>query len=169
MAWAYDEIDTPDGLFSVVVDEDGAVVASGWDNVDEVITRLPTDEWPDPAELTRGGELVAAAVAAVRAYYDGDLEAPITFPVAVSGTDLQADGWRELREIEPGSPLTYAEFAAVLGRPTAVRGAARICAANRCGLFIPCHRVVASGGRLAGFAWGLDVKASLLAREAAAR
>ncbi|HWV48464.1 MAG TPA: MGMT family protein, partial [Microbacterium sp.] len=49
-----------------------------------------------------------------------------------------------------------------------VRAAASICARNAPALFVPCHRVLRSDGSLGGFAWGLDVKQSLLAREAAA-
>ena len=71
----------------------------------------------------------------------------------------------QLRCIEPGSPLTYAEFAARLGRPTAVRAAASVCAANAPALFVPCHRVLRADGTMGGFAWGTDIKASLLDRE----
>ena len=59
----------------------------------------------------------------------------------------------------------YTEFAAVMGRPDAVRAAASVCARNAPALFVPCHRVLRSDGSLGGFAWGLDVKRSLLERE----
>ena len=81
---------------------------------------------------------------------------------------MQAAGWSALRGIQPGHPLTYSEFAAALGSPSAVRAAASICARNAPALFVPCHRVLRSDGSLGGFAWGLDVKRELLAREAAA-
>jgi methylated-DNA-[protein]-cysteine S-methyltransferase len=47
-----------------------------------------------------------------------------------------------------------------------VRAAASICARNAPALFVPCHRVLRTGGALGGFAWGLDVKQRLLDREA---
>ncbi|HZU94674.1 MAG TPA: MGMT family protein, partial [Microbacterium sp.] len=50
----------------------------------------------------------------------------------------------------------------------AVRAAASICARNAPALFVPCHRVLRTDGTFGGFAWGLDVKERLLAREAAA-
>ena len=84
------------------------------------------------------------------------------------GTDLQLRGWAALRAIDAGKQLTYTGFAAALGQPSAVRAAASICARNAPALFVPCHRVLRSDGSLGGFAWGLDVKESLLAREAAA-
>jgi methylated-DNA-[protein]-cysteine S-methyltransferase len=60
-------------------------------------------------------------------------------------------------------------LAARLDNPRAVRAAASICARNTSALFVPCHRVLRTDGTLGGFAWGLDVKANLLARESAAR
>lgn len=79
---------------------------------------------------------------------------------------MQAAGWAALRAIEPGHPLSYAEFAAALGQPSAVRAAASVCARNAPALFVPCHRVLRSDGSLGGFAWGVEVKRGLLAREA---
>ena len=89
-------------------------------------------------------------------------------PVSQTGTTLQRAGWAALRGIAPGRPLTYTEFAEALGSPSAVRAAAAICARNAPALFVPCHRVLRSDGTLGGFAWGRDVKRSLLAREAVA-
>ncbi len=65
--------------------------------------------------------------------------------------------------------MSYAAFAGELGNPAAVRAAASICATNAPALFVPCHRVLRSDGSLGGFAWGVEVKRSLLAREAAQR
>jgi methylated-DNA-[protein]-cysteine S-methyltransferase len=113
-------------------------------------------------------EAESDAAAAVTAYYGGDVTAIDDVAVAQQGTEMQLVGWAALRRIEPGRPLSYAEFAAALGQPSAVRAAASICARNAPALFVPCHRVLRSDGSLGGFAWGLDVKRSLLSREAAA-
>ncbi|MFP5311092.1 MAG: methylated-DNA--[protein]-cysteine S-methyltransferase, partial [Actinomycetes bacterium] len=53
------------------------------------------------------------------------------------------------------------------GNPRAVRAAASACAFNAAALFVPCHRVIRTDGSLGGFRWGLRIKESLLAREAA--
>ncbi|WP_029146054.1 methylated-DNA--[protein]-cysteine S-methyltransferase [Microbacterium luticocti] len=157
-------IDTPDGPFTLIVDEAGCVLASGWTaDVAALLARVHPSLRPDDVEV---GETDAAA--AVDAYYDGDLTAVDAIGVRQHGTPLQHDGWRALREIAPGRPLSYTEFAAALGRPTAVRAAASICARNAPALFVPCHRVLRGDGSMGGFAWGTDVKRSLLAREAAA-
>jgi len=156
-------IDTPDGAFTIVADEHAHVLASGWTaDGAAALARIHPRLRPDSV---RDGETDAAAAAL--AYYAGDLAAIDDVAVAQQGTQMQTAGWAALRGIEPGHPLSYAEFAAALGQPSAVRAAASICARNAPALFVPCHRVLRSDGSLGGFAWGLDVKRGLLAREAA--
>jgi methylated-DNA-[protein]-cysteine S-methyltransferase len=139
------------------------VLASGWTaDADAALARIHPRLRPDSV---RDGETDAAAAAL--AYYAGDLAAIDDVAVAQQGTQMQTAGWAALRGIEPGHPLSYAEFAVALGQPSAVRAAASICARNAPALFVPCHRVLRSDGSLGGFAWGLDVKRGLLAREAA--
>ncbi|MGA8055684.1 MAG: methylated-DNA--[protein]-cysteine S-methyltransferase, partial [Burkholderiales bacterium] len=60
------------------------------------------------------------------------------------------------------------ELAATIGRPAAVRAVARACATNPVALAIPCHRVVAKDGGLAGYRWGIERKRALLERESVA-
>lgn len=158
-------IETPDGAFTILADDRQRVLSSGWtSDVEAILGRLSAATRP---EDLREGETDAAA--AVVAYYAGDLAAIDAVAVKQSGTALQLAGWSALRAIEPGGPLTYTGFATQLGSPSAVRAAASICARNAPALFVPCHRVLRTDGTLGGFAWGLDVKESLLAREAAAR
>ncbi|MFE7843993.1 methylated-DNA--[protein]-cysteine S-methyltransferase [Microbacterium sp. NPDC057407] len=155
-------VDTPDGAFTILVDDRQRVLASGWTaDADRILGRLRAGTRPS---AVREGTTDAAD--AVSAYYTGDLAAIDGVAVAQEGTSMQRTGWEALRRIAPGHPLTYAEFAVELGAPSAVRAAASICARNAPALFVPCHRVLRTGGALGGFAWGLDVKRSLLAREA---
>ncbi|MDT3344816.1 methylated-DNA--[protein]-cysteine S-methyltransferase [Microbacterium aquilitoris] len=155
-------LDTPDGPFTIL-EEDGRVLASGWTaDAVAILGRLRPDRVP--TDLVTGRARSADAVAA---YYDGELAAIDDVPVAQQGTAMQLAGWSALREIPAGHPLTYAEFAAQLGSPAAVRAAASICARNAPALFVPCHRVLRTGGGLGGFAWGLDVKQRLLHHESA--
>ncbi|MCC4907953.1 methylated-DNA--[protein]-cysteine S-methyltransferase [Microbacterium sp. cx-59] len=154
-------IDTPDGPFTALVDDRQRVLASGWTADREVVLgRLRAAA--RPAEARDG---TVEAMEAVRAYYAGDVTAIDDVAVHQVGTVGQLAGWRALRSIAPGAPLTYTEFAIALGSPRAVRAAASICARNAPALFVPCHRVLRTGGALGGFAWGLDVKRSLLDRE----
>lgn len=158
-------IDTADGAFTILADDRQRVLASGWtDDHEAIMNRLAAALRP---ESVVEGETDAAASAL--AYYAGDLAAIDAVAVKQIGTALQLSGWGELRRIEPGEPLTYTSFAARLDNPRAVRAAASICARNAPALFVPCHRVLRTDGTLGGFAWGLDVKERLLAREAASR
>lgn len=156
---------TPDGPFTLLVDAQQRVLASGWTaEHEEILARLAPAHRPDDI-----AEAETEAAAAVRAYYAGDVRAIDTVAVRQWGTALQQSGWDALRRIAPGEPLAYTEFAAVMGRPQAVRAAASVCARNAPALFVPCHRVLRSDGSMGGFAWGTEVKRALLAREAAAR
>ena len=154
-------LDTPDGPFTVLEDAEGHVLASGWtDDSARLLARLADRH--RPRRLTDGR---VRAAEAVEAFYAGEVEAAMRVPVRQHGTELFTEGWRQLRAIPAGTVLTYTELAAAMGRPEAVRAAASVCARNAPALFVPCHRVLRSDGTLGGFAWGLDVKRSLLERE----
>jgi methylated-DNA-[protein]-cysteine S-methyltransferase len=137
-------IDTPVGPFSMT--GDGNTVTAAAFGVD-----LPAGAVPE------------SAAAAVRSYFDGDLTALLTVPVAQHGTPFLEHAWEVLRTIR--RPVTYTEFASLLGRPAAVRAAAHACARNEIGLFTPCHRVLRTDGTLGGYRWGVDVKRWLLKHE----
>lgn len=155
----YATLATPDGPFTVIEDDAGVVVASGWsDDVEAVASRagLRAD---DPV----AGHCAAAA--AVRAFYAGDASAPGTVAIAQRGSDFQQRVWNALREIPAGTVSRYGELAATLGSPGASRAVGAACGRNAVALFVPCHRVVGASGALTGFAWGVDVKRALLVRE----
>jgi O-6-methylguanine DNA methyltransferase len=82
-----------------------------------------------------------------------------------SGTEFQQQVWSALRRIDVGHTKTYSEIASEIGVPGAARAVGSACGANPIPLLIPCHRVVASGGKLGGFSAGLDWKQRLLAIE----
>lgn len=67
-----------------------------------------------------------------------------------------------LRDIPLGVTLTYQELAEVTDNPLGARAVGNACARNPCPLIIPCHRVLAKGGRLGGFSGGIDIKRILL-------
>ncbi|ALC13636.1 bifunctional DNA-binding transcriptional regulator/O6-methylguanine-DNA methyltransferase Ada [Sphingopyxis sp. 113P3] len=86
-------------------------------------------------------------------------------PIDVKGTAFQEAVWRELRKIPAGETRSYAEIAAAVGKPGAVRAAGSANGANNVAVLIPCHRVVRSDGSLGGYAYGLEIKEELLRRE----
>jgi AraC family transcriptional regulator of adaptative response/methylated-DNA-[protein]-cysteine methyltransferase len=116
------------------------------------------------ATIERGGpeldDLLRRAVEAVNAP-----DRPHNLPLDVRGTAFQEAVWRELMRIPPGETRTYAQIAAAVGRPGAVRAAGSANGANNVAVLIPCHRVVRSDGSLGGYAYGIERKRRLLARE----
>jgi len=164
----YQRLDTPDGPFTIV-ERDGAVVASGW-TADAIALAARAGIGPTQFELDERGKAVegeCAATAAVLAWYAGDAAALDAVPVEQAGTDFQMAVWRALRDIPSGTVRRYGELAAELGSPGASRAVGAACGRNAVALFVPCHRVVGASGALTGFAWGVDVKRALLAREGA--
>jgi len=105
--------------------------------------------------------LVASVVALVELPGVG-----LDLPLDVRGTAFQQRVWQALRGIPPGETVSYAEIARRIGSPAAVRAVAGACAANNLAIAIPCHRVVRNDGALSGYAWGIERKRTLLAREA---
>ena len=72
---------------------------------------------------------------------------------------------RVLRAVPRGEVVTYGELAALAGHPRAARAAGTFCAQNRLGVFVPCHRVVASGGIGSFGDLGVGYKRRMLALE----
>jgi AraC family transcriptional regulator of adaptative response/methylated-DNA-[protein]-cysteine methyltransferase len=83
-------------------------------------------------------------------------------PIDVAGTAFQEAVWRELRKIPLGETRSYAEIAAAIGAPKAVRAVGSANGDNHVCVLIPCHRVIRSDGTLGGYGGGLDRKRKLL-------
>lgn len=151
------------GPFSVLVTADGVVRAAGFTRDPHGLLGLVH---PTLRGSLRDRSEMGPVTKAVAAYLDGDLTAidPVPVEQHTNGTFL-AHAWQVLRQVEPGAPVTYTGFAALAGRPMAVRAAAAACARNAAALFVPCHRVLRTDGSLGGYRWGLGVKKWLLDHE----
>ncbi len=90
---------------------------------------------------------------------------PLDLPLDIQGTAFQERVWQALRDVPPGTTVTYAEIARRIGRPKAARAVAQACAANKLAVAVPCHRVVRSDGPSGGYRWGVERKQALLHRE----
>jgi methylated-DNA-[protein]-cysteine S-methyltransferase len=153
---------TPAGPLTIL-ERDGAVRAAGF--TDDPALLVPLIHPSLRADLVPRPDL-GPVTAAVAAYLDGDLTAIDDVPVEqVTGGGYLAHAWRVMRDVKPGSPVTYTGLAALTGRPAAVRAAAAACARNAAALFVPCHRVLRLDGGLGGYRWGLPVKKWLLGHE----
>ncbi len=105
------------------------------------------------------------AVTALRAYFEGDLGALDTLPVASMGTPFQRLVWTGLRKIPVGQTTTYGQLAATVGRPAAVRAVGAANGDNPVAIVVPCHRVIGASGKLVGYGGGIERKRWLLRHE----
>ena len=115
---------------------------------------------------------VAAAIGAIQALLSGeptDLSFIQLDEGAISDFDRQV--YAVARAIPPGETLTYGEIAKRLGDPNASRAVGRSLGANPWPIVVPCHRVLAAGGRIGGFSanGGVGTKRRLLAIESTHR
>ena len=112
------------------------------------------------------GPLLAEAARQLDAYFAGTLQA-FDLPLAAAGTDFQKRVWAAMCEIPYGETATYGGLAMALGSGPRAVGTA--CGRNPIPIVVPCHRVLASGGREGGFSGGrgLPTKRQLLAIEGA--
>lgn len=113
----------------------------------------------DPAPAAFGQWMDALA-----AHLAGSCPA-LELPLDIQATAFRMRVWDYLRTIPYGKVQSYAEVAAGIGRPSAVRAVAQACAANRIAVAIPCHRVIRGTGELGGYRWGVERKQALLNRE----
>lgn len=84
---------------------------------------------------------------------------------ALPGTSFQKKVWKALSQIKFGETVSYGDIARRVGRPKAVRACASAIKANPLAVLLPCHRVVAKDGKMAGYAWGIWRKKWLLRHE----
>ena len=118
------------------------------------------------ARVVTDDAALAASVDAVLAFLREPRRA-LDLPLDLRGTAFQLRVWRTLCQIPAGETRTYAQLAAMVGNPKAIRAVARGCATNPVSLAVPCHRVVGSDGGLTGYRWGVPRKRALLEGEAA--
>lgn len=102
---------------------------------------------------------------ALTAYCAGEPEALMSVPANPPGTVFQQRVWAAIRTIPLGETRSYAAIARQIEHPGAVRAVGNACNANLVAIVIPCHRVIAQGGRLGGFAAGVEWKRRLLEHE----
>ncbi|EIF29346.1 O-6-methylguanine DNA methyltransferase [Burkholderia sp. Ch1-1] len=117
------------------------------------------------ADLLEDTGHLAPFIAQIDAYLRGTRQ-DFDLPLDIAATAFRQRVWDALRRIPYGETRSYSQIAETVGAPRAVRAVASACATNPVALAIPCHRVVAKGGALAGYRWGLPRKAALLDNEA---
>lgn len=117
-----------------------------------------------------GDPVLRAAAAWLERYFSGGRPAPQELLLAPQGSAFRQQVWRLLCEIPYGAVVTYGEIAQEIalrsGREKmAAQAVGGAVGHNPISLIIPCHRVIAAGGRLGGYGGGLELKRRLLAWE----
>lgn len=118
-----------------VSEEDGAIVALDWGRGRDKV-RTP---------------LLERAVSQLQDYFDGSRDS-FDLPLVAHGTAFQQRVWAALQAIPAGETRSYGDLATALGSSARAVGQAN--GANPIPIFIPCHRVLASGGALGGYSGG---------------
>jgi methylated-DNA-[protein]-cysteine S-methyltransferase len=129
----------------------------------EVLTGV---RWASDSERTRDkpSPVLKEARRQLERYFAGRLKS-FDLPLAGRGTDFQKSVWKMMREIPYGETATYGGMAMALG--SGPRAVGMACGRNPIPIIVPCHRVLASGGKEGGFSGGqgLPTKRKLLALE----
>lgn len=156
---------TPIGALQAICSE-AAVVSLGFPDRDNTPRQCANLRRTNPkARITEGENAVSRALKAqLAAYFVGERKV-FDLPLDARGTPFQQQVWAVLRDIPYGKTWSYRDQAERIGRPKAVRAVASANARNPIALVIPCHRVIARNGQLAGYGGGVSRKAFLIELE----
>jgi methylated-DNA-[protein]-cysteine S-methyltransferase len=159
-----DTMHTPLGTAVLIADETGALRLYQWDD--------PAQRWRTAFHRRQGNVALVTCrnpfghVATLERYFEGDIAAIDTIPVALTGTPFQLKVWNALRAIAGGATRSYSALAERIGAPSAVRAVGLANGSNPIGVVVPCHRVIGRDGSLTGYGGGLARKRWLLEHEA---
>jgi methylated-DNA-[protein]-cysteine S-methyltransferase len=116
--------------------------------------------------------VIVAAITAIQGLLKGEAPDLSFIPIEMAGVSpFERQVYALLREVAPGATITYGELAKRAGNPRAARAVGMAMGRNPVPVIIPCHRVLAAGGRSGGFSapGGVSAKFRLLEIERAAR
>jgi methylated-DNA-[protein]-cysteine S-methyltransferase len=117
--------------------------------------RLPLDEHQEHSDdvLDRAAEQLGEYFAGTRSQFD--------LPVRLVGTPFQEAIWAALQDLSIGEVVSYGDLGRLTGRPTAGRAVGGAVGANPVPLIVPCHRVLASNGKITGYSAGEGIPTKL--------
>ena len=142
--------DTPVGKL-IIGEENGSITRVTW-------TQLPKNY------LQEETELILKCKNQLDEYFAGKRKT-FDLPLAPKGTDFQKKVWNALQEIPYGEIRNYKDIAVAVDNPRGCQAVGGANGKNPIAIIIPCHRVVGTGGKLTGYAWGIEKKQWLLAHE----
>ena len=154
----YEWIDAPFGKVFLAKTDEGLCRVSFRRKEDELVDDLEKRELlPE-----KGSEQLDPERRQFEEYFDGKRQ-KFDLPVDIRwGTPFERKVLEAANEIPFGSCACYTDVAERIGHPKAARAVGNALGKNPVAIVIPCHRVVASGGRLGGYTGGVDIKKTLM-------
>jgi methylated-DNA-[protein]-cysteine S-methyltransferase len=152
------------GELLLVTDDEGTLRGLEFAANEARLRRLLGNHYPGVA--FEAGDAPASLKRALKAYFNGDVDAIAEVPTATNGTPFQREVWAALRTIPAGTTWSYGQLATKLGRKGASRAVGAANGANPIPIVVPCHRVIGADGSLTGFGSGIERKRWLLNHEA---
>ena len=159
----YDEVPTPLGIMQVGMTEKGICMFEFPIEARIRIHQKKISEFHSET-TTRPDEILNALKSQMCAYFEGALTV-FDLPLDLIGSDFQCHVWESLLHVPFGKTMSYLELAQQLGNPKSVRAVAQANGQNRLPILVPCHRIIASNGKLTGYSGGLWRKELLLSIE----
>ncbi len=157
MGISFEQWESPIGRLSIAADETAVVALAFEANRPRIRAAL--------GNVQEGANtLTRQAIAQLQEYFAGTRQV-FELPLRLHGTDFQRRVWQALQEIPYGETRSYSEQAAAIGQMQAVRAIGITNGRNPISIIIPCHRVIAKSGKLAGYAGGVAAKQYLLQLE----
>lgn len=141
---------TPTGLSHLWLDENGQAEAA--------LRAL----YPQADITAQASPQLEGHHAAAQSYFSHAPQSPQALALHLKGTPFQLSVWRALLEIPFGRASSYKAIAAQIGKPKANRAVGSAVGKNPVFFIVPCHRVLAHGGGLGGYFYGLEKKQDIL-------
>jgi len=161
--FSLDRLQTPIGTALLLTDADGVLRAFDWEDHSARLKELLRLQYG--AVILQDARAPEATMAALSAYFKGDLTALEAIKWCVAGTLFQRSVWTALVRIPPGTTMTYGALAVKLGMPKALRAVGHANGSNPLSVVVPCHRLIGANGSLVKYGSGLARKRWLLAHE----
>lgn len=164
LSLACERLASPIGAMLLLSDGEGRLRALDWEDHELRLRDLLRRQYGAAVEIRESGK-PSPASRAIKAYFAGDLTAIDSLPVETGGTPFQRKVWTALRAVPAGRTMSYAEMAAKIGSPTAIRATGAANGANPISIVVPCHRLIGRDGTLVKYGGGLERKRWLLRHE----
>ncbi|MBC7533764.1 MAG: methylated-DNA--[protein]-cysteine S-methyltransferase [Oligoflexus sp.] len=147
---------SPIGEINLYANETSLLAVTFKENNPEVAARLGLED-----HLDKTSPLIEETMRQLGEYFEGKRKT-FEVPVTLIGTDFQLLAWNFLRGIPFGMALSYSEQAKKIERENAFRAVGSANGKNPISIIIPCHRILASNGKISGYAGGAAIKKRLL-------